>query len=125
MPWSLAIALPDPAAGLLAQAAASDPGHSYAAIVALAILLLVFGVGGIILLMFLFVAWRRFNRRQAEKSARPKMMPDLWQESGDRLAERIDRRLRGKDLPREPGDPRMPPPGPDPSPNNDPDADRG
>ncbi len=127
----MVIALPQLAAGLLAQAATSDPGHSYAAIVALALMLLVFGVGGIVLLMFLFVAWRRYNRRLAEKAARTAMMPDVWQEAGDRLAERIDQKLRGKDLPREPGGRGGPPPAPDTDPGHprepggDPEGDRG
>lgn len=72
---------------LLAQTASkrSSGEESYMQLVSLSAMLVVFGFGGLILIMLLFVTWRRYNRRVNQQKRSRSDMPDLWQAGAERV----------------------------------------
>ena len=106
----------------------------------LLVLIALLGVVGVMLVLLLSIAWRRFNRRTAPPPV-PATEQDIWQESAHRLTQRMDdeQQQREKlkhlhdpppgsdDLPPDWTPEQDPPDGPetpDDNPETDPDGDR-
>lgn len=80
------------------SSAVQDDDKVSVKLISLAILLLVFGVGGIIIISMLFTAWRRYNKRMAALGKKKKrIVPDMWQAGGDRLVSKIEQKQRAEE----------------------------